>query len=376
MRLALTLLLVVAAAPAPAGAVPVEIGHQGRFVDEEGVPITGTHVVTVYLYDAPTGGEVVWSEDYNVDLSFGYYSLLLGHDPFNPLHAELLLEYPLFLTVQLDQGPEFEPREALASTPYAILSETARNVDGGYADVGEVRIGGATVIDATGWVGPPIHDGTDFALSNQSCADDQAVRGVGVTGLVTCATIVRGDDPRLSDARWPLPGSGDYIQNRWGSDQAASFSVGGSGRVGGNFQIGGGFLHMAGREALQSTDDWLRLNQAGQYPAGVHTPGNLAPGALNVGGANGWGNPGHGNLWVAGASTFHGAVDLRACRLCLYYADTGGSSGHRTMCVRLGPNEWSGWMGFVGDVNEDDILGMKFLCDGGGSGVWGGWPWL
>jgi hypothetical protein len=69
-----------------------------------------------------------------------------------------------------------------------------------------------------------------------------------------------------------------------------------------------GDVSLEGKHALRGNDTWLRLNQDGAFPAGVHTPGNFAPGALNVGGVNGYGNPGGGNAWIAGALTVKGAI--------------------------------------------------------------------
>jgi hypothetical protein len=133
---------------------------------------------------------------------------------------------------------------------------------------------------------------------------------------------------------------------------------------------------MGNREAVQNTDGWMRLNQAGHFPSGVHTPGLLAPGALNVGGANGWASPGGGNLVVAGSSRLQGAVIMPTCRMCFYYADEEGDSGRRTMCVKFEPGNWTGWMRLAGDVDKNDQISMKYLCDGGPSGVFSDWPWL
>gem|GEM_PF-4357910 len=70
-----------------------------------------------------------------------------------------------------------------------------------------------------------------------------------------------------------------------------------------------GDVNLNGKNALRSTDAWLRINQDSAFTAGVHTPGVFAPGSLNVGGAGGWGNPGGGNAWVVG-SVGIGTTDL------------------------------------------------------------------
>jgi hypothetical protein len=69
----------------------------------------------------------------------------------------------------------------------------------------------------------------------------------------------------------------------------------------------------------------------------------------------------------------YGAVNFQNCRICIYYGDCNGDCGRRTFCTRLEHGAWSGFMGFLGDVNSDDIMGMRYLCDGGASGVWTSW---
>lgn len=73
-----------------------------------------------------------------------------------------------------------------------------------------------------------------------------------------------------------------------------------------------GYIGIGGKEALRGDDPWLRLNQAGHFTAGVHTPGNFAPMSLNVGGANGWGFPGNTNAWILGGLEVWGGLTVHA----------------------------------------------------------------
>jgi hypothetical protein len=61
------------------------------------------------------------------------------------------------------------------------------------------------------------------------------------------------------------------------------------------------------------------------------------------------------------------------CRICLYYADTHGSSSRRMMCINLKNGADSGFMNFGGDVDSNDILKMTFKCDNGPTGHWNDW---
>ena len=78
--------------------------------------------------------------------------------------------------------------------------------------------------------------------------------------------------------------------------------------AGGDLSVAGVNVALGGKHALLGNDNWLRLNQAGAFPDGVHTPGCFAPGSLNVGGMNGWGNPGPGNAWITGRTTIAGGA--------------------------------------------------------------------
>ncbi len=66
--------------------------------------------------------------------------------------------------------------------------------------------------------------------------------------------------------------------------------------------------------------------------------------------------------------------DFSHCRICIYYADMNGKSDlRRMMCTRMIDGHHSGRMNLLGLVGDDDLLEIKFKCDGGDSGVWNDW---
>jgi|CXWL01.1.fsa_nt_gi hypothetical protein len=74
--------------------------------------------------------------------------------------------------------------------------------------------------------------------------------------------------------------------------------------------VADGDLAIGGKHAIRGNDGWLRLNQDGAFPNGVHTPGMMCPNSLNVGGRGGWStNPGNGNGWFAGSITYEGHLN-------------------------------------------------------------------
>lgn len=133
-------------------------------------------------------------------------------------------------------------------------------------------------------------------------------------GGVAASQYVLTTDPRLGDARPPLPGSAHYIQNG-GAPQAASFSITGGGTVAGTLSGGtvnaGNQYNLGGARVLSSpgTDNLLvgpgagAQNTSGQQNTFV---GHLA-GELNTAGArNTFVGATAGRATTGGANTYLG----------------------------------------------------------------------
>jgi len=117
--------LVVTASPAFAG-IPRTINYQGRIMDgATGEPLAGSHDVLFSLYDAPAGGDTLWTESQAVVAdSSGVFSCLLG---------SVKAIAPSFggqrwLEVQVD-GEILHPRREMASVPYAFLAQDALSAE-------------------------------------------------------------------------------------------------------------------------------------------------------------------------------------------------------------------------------------------------------
>ncbi|MBM74897.1 MAG: hypothetical protein CMK59_05815 [Proteobacteria bacterium] len=139
-------------------AVPLQVTQQGRIIDSDGAAVVGTHNVTYRLYNASTGGSVLWTEILVTNFNNGYYAAVLGADEENnPLDSDTLSLYPLYLELQLNNNAPMTPRHALNSTPYAQMAGLAQSVDGGSVNASEISVANALVIDGGGnWVGEPI----------------------------------------------------------------------------------------------------------------------------------------------------------------------------------------------------------------------------
>ena len=167
-------------APMVAGAVPLQLAHHGTLYSSAGEPVTGSVEITFSLWDDEDTGAQVWSEVRTVDVVDGVYSTLLGSE--SAVDAVLKAEPALWLQLEIAEEALL-PRHPVASAPYAIIADTAINVDGGTVNATSVSVGGTEVIDSSGsWTGGAgsiawnAVAGAPDTLGGLSCADgDRAV---------------------------------------------------------------------------------------------------------------------------------------------------------------------------------------------------------
>ena len=111
----------------PAGAqAPNLLNYQGVLKDSAGNPITGTRAMTFRLYDAATGGTLLWNETQpSVSVNNGLFSVLLGS--VTPLSPSNFSGPNRWLGVTVASDPEMTPRQRIASAAYALSlsSQTA-----------------------------------------------------------------------------------------------------------------------------------------------------------------------------------------------------------------------------------------------------------
>ena len=166
---------------------------------------------------------------------------VLGADTQNnALDSDTLLNYPIYLEVQLDGNSPMSPRQAINSAPYAQIAGTAESVEGGSVDADNVSIQGSPVIDSTGtWVGQPITplwtnvqglpsgfaDDVDDVLSsgqviqyveNQANLNLANSTTVGGNSIVTSATILQ---PNWSNLQGIPAGFSDNVDNELSANE-------------------------------------------------------------------------------------------------------------------------------------------------------------
>ena len=150
-----------------AQAVPMQLSQQGRLVDSSGAAAAGNHNLTFRLYNASTGGTLLWNETVSTNFTNGYYSVVLGSDTINnPLEDSVLESGDLFIEIEIDSDGPLTPRSAVTSTPFARVAGKAQSADWG----------GLTSIPSD------IDDGDDDTVGALSCSvgEQPVYNGSGV----------------------------------------------------------------------------------------------------------------------------------------------------------------------------------------------------
>ena len=102
--------------------VPRLINYQGKLTDQDNRPLEGAHKLTLRIYDAPTGGSLLWEEIHQgLMIQKGVFSVLLG----SVKELDLEFDRPYYLAVQVGDDPEMSPRQQIASVGYALRAEKA-----------------------------------------------------------------------------------------------------------------------------------------------------------------------------------------------------------------------------------------------------------
>jgi hypothetical protein len=112
-------LTIVFLLPCIAFAVPKLINYQGELSDSSGNnPVNGDVSIIFTIYNASTGGDVLWTETQTVTVTDGVFNVLLGSQ--NPILANTFDGNERYLGVKVSTDPEMTPRQQLASVPFSF----------------------------------------------------------------------------------------------------------------------------------------------------------------------------------------------------------------------------------------------------------------
>jgi hypothetical protein len=190
-----------------------EISYQG-LLNDASMPATGNYDFEFRIFPLLTGGSQIGATNVRnaVGVTNGSFAVVLDFPSAWP-GDDRWLE----IRVRLAGGDSFTtlaPRQKITSVPYSLKTKVADTA------INAITLG---TIPAAG-----------FVQTNDPRLTDARVP------LPGSSDYIQPNDPRLTDARTPLPGSNDYIQNSTGFPvQSANISIGGFALIGGNALVAG-----------------------------------------------------------------------------------------------------------------------------------------
>ena len=116
---------------------PQTLTYQGKLTDASGNAIEGSVALKFKLYDASSGGNLLWEESQQVEAIDGLVNVILGS--VTPL--ALSFGQPLWLSISVDAGSELEPRTELTSAVSSFYASTIAD-----SSVTDSKIGNDTVV--------------------------------------------------------------------------------------------------------------------------------------------------------------------------------------------------------------------------------------
>jgi len=105
--------------------IPHLINYQGKLVDSDGTPITGTKNITFKIYNVSSGGTPLWQETQSVTADRGLFNVLLGSNTT----LSLPFDVPYYLGIQVAGDTEMSPRAKIGAAGYAFRAEQSQNAN-------------------------------------------------------------------------------------------------------------------------------------------------------------------------------------------------------------------------------------------------------
>jgi len=250
------LLLAVIIGSAFAQELPRLINYQGKLTDPTGVAIDGTANIVFRIYNAGTGGSLLWTETHSLTpVNNGLFDVILGTS--TALSLPFDEQYWIELVVD---GETLTPRQALNSVPYAYRAAIADSVVGGSGGgSSNWTLSGSSLYpnSTTSNVGVGMTS-PSFKLEVQQTAGGPAGFGMkGATGAFNPAVSA------VNDYR------GFLVHTRVESGFPNMTSLVATGSVTGNY---GGLMSFYTRNYGENPSERIRIDETGRVGIGTTSP--------------------------------------------------------------------------------------------------------
>ncbi|NIA01851.1 MAG: hypothetical protein GWP15_00545, partial [Nitrospirae bacterium] len=118
--LIIALLTVSLTASTTHAAVPHYLGYEGYLTDTSDNAITSTYNMTFRIYDALSGGNLLWTETHpSITVTNGYFSVQLG----SVTALSLNFDIPYWISFEIVGDTEMTPRQPINSVGYSYFSD-------------------------------------------------------------------------------------------------------------------------------------------------------------------------------------------------------------------------------------------------------------
>jgi hypothetical protein len=205
--------------------------YQGRLSDNN-LSANGNYDFEFKLFTALTGGtqDGTSRQVMNVPVTNGTFTVLIDFGAGAFPGADRFLE----IAVKPAGSGSFttlSPRQQVTMTPYAIKSASADQASFAInANNAQNAVNAQTA--QTAQTATNATNATN-AINATNATNATTAQNALQLGGVAANQYVQTSDPRLSDARNPLPNSTNYIQNRTTQQTSTNFNISGNGTVGG-----------------------------------------------------------------------------------------------------------------------------------------------
>jgi hypothetical protein len=335
--------------PRTQGGAPMLINYQGRLTD----PTTGRpkpdddYSMRFKLYDAETGGNLIWAETQTVPVSGGLFNVLLGSE--NPLSATHFSGTERWLEVVVD-GQTLSPRQRIASVAYSIQAQEAANadtLDGSHASDfaeathdhwGETWSGSGTGLSLSGGsIGLDATGTTCGVYGLSASTEGYGVYGTApTTGTIGIATATSGTTYGVYGKAQSFDGYGGYFKNTYGSggyfegvvNNGIEVSAGGHGVLVSSAGYHGIYVSSASEDGVHvgSADtNGVHVGSAGEKGVYVYSAGEngVHVSSADMNGVYVWSAGGHG--FHVRSATYDGVYVRDAGRYGGYFNGDEGS---------------------------------------------------
>jgi hypothetical protein len=133
---------------AAAQSVPKLISYQGQLNNQSGVPVNGNVGFVLSIYDIPTGGTALWTENQTIAVANGVFNVQLG--TVNALPSAIFMKTVLYLGIRAGADQEMTPRQRITSGAFA---QTAEQITG--------QVQGDNIAREAVW---PVHEGRNNTI--------------------------------------------------------------------------------------------------------------------------------------------------------------------------------------------------------------------